>query len=38
MGRVLDTAHFFVLSFDNKNKKIVFCFVLSSLIRTFDGN
>ena len=25
-----------VLSFDNKNKKSVFCFVLFSLIRTFS--
>ena len=26
-----------VLSLDNKNKKVVFCFVLFSLIRNFAG-
>jgi len=27
-----------LLSFDNKNKKNVFCFVFCSLIRNFVGN
>ena len=34
--RVGERAREWVLSLDNKNKKAVFCFVLCSLIRTFE--